>query len=104
MNHFARIPIKLRSVAPRFIVATIACWAVALLCVVRSEAQIRTPLGVYAHVDIPAFIQADINTNLKLQGVQTGPCFALPSTYASTTVHGDQPCCNEAWATRVFKG
>ncbi len=88
MNHFARIPIKLRSVAPRFIVATIACWAVALLCVVRSEAQIRTPLGVYAHVDVATFIQADINTNPELKDAQTGQCYALPSNYASI-VHGD---------------
>ena len=91
MNHFARIPIKLRAVAPRFILAAIACWAVALLYAGRSEAQIRTPLGVYAHVDVPAAIQADItgpNANHNLQGVSIGPCSALPSTAAST-VHTD---------------
>lgn len=82
---------KLRSIAPQFIVAMMACWALVLLCAGRSEAEPRTPLGVYAHVDVPGAIKADITgrkANPKLKGVTIGPCSALPST-AQSIVHDD---------------
>ena len=91
MDHFGRIAFKLRSFAPHLIVAMIACWAFAVLCAGRSEAHLRTPLGVYAHVDVPSFIAADItgpNANPALKGVTIGKCSALPSS-AVSTVHGD---------------
>ena len=82
MGHSGRMASKLRPVAPRFIAAIIACWALALACAGRSEAQPRTPLGVYAHVSVTDAIIQNFGKE-----IQKSDCYALPSTVSAELVH-----------------
>jgi hypothetical protein len=82
MGHSGRIGSKLRSVAPSFIAPIIACWALALPCAGRSEAQPRTPLGVYAHVSVTDAIVQNFGKE-----IQKSDCYALPPTVAPESVH-----------------